>query len=72
MYEPAAGVGVTTIKLKLPDGSTVQRRFRLDGPISDVYHFLGTLPQLLGLDWTLSGAVSARGRSTRRRRACAS
>ena len=42
--EPAAGVGVTTIKLKLPDGSTVQRRFRLDGPVSDVYHFLGALP----------------------------
>ena len=42
--EPAAGVGVTTIKLKLPDGSTVQRRFRLDGPVSDVYDFLGALP----------------------------
>jgi hypothetical protein len=37
-------VGVTTIKLKLPDGSTVQRRFRIDGPVSDVYDFLGALP----------------------------
>jgi len=34
---------VTTIKIKLPDGSTVQRRFYVDRPISEVYDFLGEL-----------------------------
>ena len=52
--EPAAGAGVTVIKVRLPDGSTVQRRFQVEGPVSQLFDFLHSLPQLLGTSWSLT------------------
>ena len=59
--EPADSAGVTTIKVMLLDGSSVRRRFDLDGPISAVFDFLATLPQLVGVNWQLHGQLACEG-----------
>jgi hypothetical protein len=44
--EPAAGPGVTTLLVRMPDGSRQQRRFNLTDSVKAVYDFVDTLDSL--------------------------
>jgi len=44
--EPAAGPGVTTLLVRMPDGSRQPRRFNLTDSVKAVYDFVDTLDSL--------------------------